>query len=317
MRLLFVGTNRGPGGAESHFVALSGAMAAAGHEVAAVVAPDDFLWRTLAARGNVRLFAGEFRTKLDRSAMAAVRRAARAVRPQWIVGAFELDYWGTALVAAERRVPLALFRHHAALKRSTVRVLPRLVHRFVLPSEFLRRWAVARGIPHRRTAALPNPVDAAAFRPDVAVRAAQRAALGFGEEDVVVGFAGRFEHNKGVDVLAASLAAAMQQHAALRALWIGEGRLDGAVNASIAASGFATRHVRRSWADDPSAYYQAMDMLAFPSVGPEAFGRVSVEAQARACRCSRVPPAASPRRWTSARRATSSHPATPPPGATP
>lgn len=280
MRLLFVGTNRGPGGAESHFVGLATAMAAAGHEVAAVACRDDFIWRSLDADGRVALAAGEFRQKFDRAAMTAVRRTARALRPDWIVGSFELDYWGTALVAAERRVPLALFRHHAALKRSSVRVLPWLVRRFVLPSEYLRRWAVERGVADRRTAMLYNPIDTEHFRPSPERRAAMRASLGFGDRDVVVGFVGRLEPNKGVDVLAAALTRAMARVPALRALWIGHGRLAPEIDRIIAESPFADRHVRRPWELDVAPYYPAMDVLAMPSVGPEAFGRVSVEAQA-------------------------------------
>ena len=49
-RLLFVGTNRGPGGTESHFVSLAVAMADAGYEVAAAVYPDDVIARARLAQ---------------------------------------------------------------------------------------------------------------------------------------------------------------------------------------------------------------------------------------------------------------------------
>src|SRR5919204_4491617 len=47
-RLLFVGTNRGPGGTESHLVSLAIAMADAGYDVAAVVRAGDVIARALA-----------------------------------------------------------------------------------------------------------------------------------------------------------------------------------------------------------------------------------------------------------------------------
>src|SRR4029077_2405679 len=55
-RLLFVGTNRGPGGTESHLVSLAIGMANAGYDVSAVVRPDDVISRALAADGRITLF---------------------------------------------------------------------------------------------------------------------------------------------------------------------------------------------------------------------------------------------------------------------
>jgi glycosyltransferase involved in cell wall biosynthesis len=44
----------------------------------------------------------------------------------------------------------------------------------------------------------------------------------------------------------------------------------------------ASRHRFRGWEADPAALYPALDVLAVPSLYPEPFGRVSVEAQAAA-----------------------------------
>ena len=280
MRLLFVGTTREPGGAASHFVSLTTAMAAAGHKVAAVAAPGSHIWRALESDGRVELFGAQFNHKLDRTAMSTVRRAARWLRPDWIIGAFEHDYWGTALVAAARRTPLALFLHHAHLKRSSKRVLPWMVRRFLLPSEYLRNWVVARGLSEKRTKVLFNPIDTHHFQPQHALRESQRAALGLKCDDVLVGFVGRIEAHKGVVMYAKALTKAMERVPTLRALWVGFGQLEADVDRIIQESPFADRHFRMPWTDDPAPHYAAMDALAMPSTGPEAFGRVSVEAQA-------------------------------------
>ena len=280
MRLLFVGTTREPGGAASHFISLTTAMAAAGHEVAAVASRDSGIWRALERDGRVALYAGEFTQKLDRSGMAAVRQGARALRPDWIIGAFEHDYWGTALVAAARRIPLALFLHHAHLKRSSKRVLPWMVRRFLLPSEYLRNWVVARGLSESRSKVLFNPIDTQHFQPCLDTRVAQRDALGIAPDDVLVGFVGRIEAHKGVLMYAEALSRAMERVPQLRAMWVGFGQLEADVDRIIQQSTFGARHMRMPWTDDVAPYYAAMDALAMPSTGPEAFGRVSVEAQA-------------------------------------
>ncbi len=280
MRLVFVGTHHEPGGAASHFVSLTGAMAAAGHKVAVVASPGGVIWRALEGDGLVTLYAGDFAHKLHRPAMRAVRQAIRDLNPEWIIGAFEIDYWGVALVAAACGVPLVLFLHHAGIKDSSLRVLPWLVRRFLLPSEYLRSWITVRGVSASRTRVLYNPVDTNHFCPNPQLREIQRAALGLTPDDVLVGFVGRLEANKGVVEFAEALTGAMARVPRLRALWVGFGQLEAEVDRIIQRSPYAARHLRRPWTDDPLPYYAAMDVLALPSAGPEAFGRVLVEAQA-------------------------------------
>jgi glycosyltransferase involved in cell wall biosynthesis len=48
----------------------------------------------------------------------------------------------------------------------------------------------------------------------------------------------------------------------------------------IARSPLARRHRRIGWVDDTHRYYNALSLLALPSIDPESFGRTSVEAQA-------------------------------------
>ena len=281
MKLLFVGTHRGPGGTESHFVSLSTAMAAAGHEVSALVCPGDYIDGHLASDGRVRRFAAHFERPFDGGAMRALAAAVRATRPDWIVGSFAREYWPTALIGRAHGVPVVLFRHvEERFRQQTARLLPHLVHRIVAPSEFLRERLVDRGIARSRTAVVHNPLDTEAYRPDPARRAEMRARLGFAPDDVVVGFAGRLERQKGVHTLAPALDAAMACCPNLRALWIGSGKAESDVAGLLADSPYRERHVRMPWSAEMPACYAAMDVLAFPSISSETFGRVSIEAQA-------------------------------------
>jgi glycosyltransferase involved in cell wall biosynthesis len=280
-RLLFVGTNRGPGGTESHFVSLAIAMANAGYEVAAAVYPNDVIARALADDGRIALFPTSIDGSARRKALSDLSRACRASRPDWIIGSFAREYWALALLARSQRIPLALFLHIQKISRLTAPIFPWLASRFILPSEYLRNWAVKnRGMPLRRTCVLYNPIDVERFRPDAARREAARRRLGFSPDDVVVGFAGRFERQKGVTVLAAALDQVMSQSPAVRALWVGHGELADEMAAKLAASPHAARHVREPWTADVATCFAAMDVLAFPSIRRESFGRVAAEAQA-------------------------------------
>ena len=280
LRLLFVGTLPEPGGAASHFVSLASAMASAGHQISVVAAPGSGIWRALERNPTVTLYAAAFTRTFESSAMRVLRQAMRDLRPDRVIGVFERDYWGTALVAAQCHVPLDLFLHHAGLKRSSRLVVPWLRRRFLLPSENLRRWLIARGVSAGRTDVLYNPIDTSYFKPNAALRESTRAELGLAPDSILVGFVGRIESNKGVIPFAESLSVAMREVPNLHALWVGFGRLEPQLDSIIQHSPFAARHIRRAWTEDLLPYYSAMDMLALPSTGREAFGRVLVEAQA-------------------------------------
>jgi glycosyltransferase involved in cell wall biosynthesis len=280
LRLVFVATLPEPGGAACHLVSLTSALTNAGHRVAVVADPQSALWRTLAAIGRVELHAGAFTRAYATKALRAVQNAIESLAADGAFAVFERDYWGTGLVAAGTGVPVAFFLHHAGMKRSNRMLLPRLRWHFVVPSRDLRQWLKDKGVSATRIHVLYNDVDTAAFAPDPARRARERARLGVSDDAVLVGYVGRLEANKGVVPFAHALTRAMQRDERLRALWVGEGRLEATVDAIIQQSGLAARHIRRPWTDDVRAAYAAMDLLALPSTKRESFGRVLIEAQA-------------------------------------
>jgi glycosyltransferase involved in cell wall biosynthesis len=280
-RLLFVGTNRGGGGTESHFITMARAMASAGHDVSAAVWPGEFIHRALAEDGRVRLFPCRFQVRNDVRATRDVMRIAHEVRPDWMIGTFKFEYWPLGVAARLLRLPLVLFSHlDQRMQPWTLRLLPRLTHRVVAPSEYQRQRLIERGMPAERVEVLYNPVDTCHLRVDPAARREARAALGFTPDDVVVGFVGRMEPGKGVMTLSVALRGAMERNPRVRALWVGHGDCEPALRAAACAARHCARHVWKPWTADVFPYYAAMDVLALPSVGRETFGRVLVEAQA-------------------------------------
>ncbi|EWS79405.1 glycosyltransferase family 4 protein [Xylella taiwanensis] len=280
MKLLFVGTSRGGGGAESHFVGLARAMAETNHEIAALVHPDGLIARQL-EHSPIRLFPAKFRNVMDWRGYVAIERALRVIHPDVLVGDFGKEYWPLLLMGRLYRLPVVLFRHRLPpMNRFSTYWVPRLADRFFAVSDYAHRHYLAEGMPPERVQVLYNPVDTDAFRPDPTLRRRMLHELGWDEEAIVVGCFGRIHEGKGVFVLAEAMELAMQEEPCLRCLWLGTGVHALRLAATVAGSRFASQQRMLDWVTDPAGYFQALAMLAMPSLSPETFGRVSVEAQA-------------------------------------
>ncbi|UJJ59765.1 glycosyltransferase family 4 protein [Rhodanobacter denitrificans] len=280
MKLLFVGTNPENTGAASHFVALAQAMAAAGHQVGAVVYPDGLIWQGL-SQSEVRRYGARFRNVFDLRGYVAVIKAARQLKPDWLVGNFGKEYWPLILIGRLLRIPVALFRHRTPpMKRISAWLIPRLAQRFLAVSQHARQAYLDRGVPGSLVRVLYNPVNTAQCRRDPRQRRAILHSLGLDEDAIVLGYSGRMHRGKGIFPLFEAASAAMAEQPRLHCLWLGDGPDAPALRALAAADVTASRHHFLGWINDIHPYYSALSMLAFPSIATETFGRVSVEAQA-------------------------------------
>jgi glycosyltransferase involved in cell wall biosynthesis len=124
-------------------------------------------------------------------------------------------------------------------------------------------------------------VDTRAFTPDAEGRAEVRAARGWDDAVPVVGFAGRFVPEKGLDVLAAAL---RRMEIPWRALFVGGGPRLAQVQALSAAFPRRVSIARGVTHAEMPAFYNAMDVLCAPSQTTvrwrEQFGRMLIEAMA-------------------------------------
>jgi glycosyltransferase involved in cell wall biosynthesis len=280
VKLLFVGTNPENTGAASHFVALVQAMVEAGHEVSVVAYPDGLIWQGL-SQSPARLYQAKFRNVFDLRGYAAVFRAARQLKPDWLVGNFGKEYWPLILAGRLLRVPVALFRHRTLpMKRLSAYLIPRLTQRFFAVSKDARQTYLERGIPGDLVRVLYNPVNMELCRYDPQQRSEILCSLGLDEEAIVLGYAGRIHYRKGVFPLFEAATAAMAVEPRLHCVWVGDGPDAQTLRDRAAAHPTAARHHFLGWIHDVHPYYSAFSMLAFPSIATETFGRVSVEAQA-------------------------------------
>lgn len=280
MKLLFVGTNPENTGAASHFVALVQAMAEAGHEVSAVIYPDGLIWQGL-AQSRVRLYKAKFRNVLDLRGYAALFKAARELKPDWLIGNFGKEYWPLILAGRLLRVPVALFRHRTPpMKAVSAYLIPRLAQRFFAVSRHARQAYLDRGIPGHLVRVLYNPVNLELCRFDPQQRREILRSLGLDEDAIVLGYTGRMHTGKGIFPLFDAATAAMAEQPRLHCIWLGDGPDAQTLRERAAITATAGRHHFLGWIHDVHPYYSAFSMLAFPSIATETFGRVSVEAQA-------------------------------------
>jgi glycosyltransferase involved in cell wall biosynthesis len=128
-----------------------------------------------------------------------------------------------------------------------------------------------------------NGVEVARFSRDEigqARGAGLRRHLGFSKDHIVVGFVGRLIPDKGIVHLFEAFGRALQAVPELRLLLVGHTEPHHPFQAGFLAR--LDEHpevVRVDYQDDPSAYYHAMDVFAFPSLR-EGFGNVALEAAA-------------------------------------
>lgn len=152
-----------------------------------------------------------------------------------------------------------------------------LTHRFACGMEAGK--ALYRG---RDFVFLPNGVDAAAFAPDAAARAAVRAELGIAPDAPVYGHIGRFTQQKNHTYLLDIFEKILERRPDARLLLLGEGPLLPQVQEKAGPLGKAVifAGVRKNTRD----FYSAMDAFLLPSLF-EGLPVVMVEAQAAGLPC--------------------------------
>ncbi|MDR1075732.1 MAG: glycosyltransferase family 4 protein [Xanthomonadaceae bacterium] len=280
MKFFFVGSSSGQGGAETHFVALAQALIGADHSVSAAVRPDTYLSEQLDAVG-VRTYSLRLRNSLDVSSYRMLAGIFRRENPDLLLSNFGRDYWPLIALGKCLRIPVSIFRHRVGrLKSFSNFALPRLAQHFFAVSEYARKIYLGYGMPADCVRVMYNPVDTRRYRPDAERGRRIRRSLNISKDALVVGYCGRLIENKGIFVLKQALDLAMAVEPRLHCIWVGGGVEERRLREETSVTAYARQHHFTGLVDDVYDYYNAFSMLAFPSLAPEAFGRVSIEAQA-------------------------------------
>jgi len=283
MRLLFAESSVRGYGTEQHAAALAIGMAGRGHDVRCLVIAGSPVALLLQAARVPTVCVPPGPGRGLRIALALMRLSRRH-RPDWVVSNDPRFYRMLLTLRRLGGARVALFRHwhDAPAKPRTRELLSRRADRFILVSRFHRQDYQRQGMSVERASVLYNPIDTGRFQPSPAARASTRARLGLPDPALVVGYVGRMIEAKGIFTLFEASERFLAAEAAAHVLWVGDGEHGEALRGRIARSPHAGRHRLEGWQADMEALYPALDILAVPSLYPEPFGRVSVEAQATA-----------------------------------
>jgi glycosyltransferase involved in cell wall biosynthesis len=276
MRIAWVDNARAWGGVEVHVAMLARMAAREGH--GGCVFCDDGLadrYAKALAGSGVAVLPGPWHRILSPVSVWRLSRALRDFAPDVVHSHL---YWSTRIAAPAARmarVPRVVETVHLeeGWRTGVRRILSvcdgllarALVDRHIAVSGSVERSAIAaRGIAPGRIRTIPNAV-----LPETALPAPRRSGA--------LAFLGRLEHQKGLDVLVAALAALRDRGVAFDLAIGGEGSLRPSLEAAVAAAGLteSVRFVGR--VDDRAAFLSDRSILVLPS-RYEGFPMVLLEA---------------------------------------
>ncbi|MBK8165239.1 MAG: glycosyltransferase family 4 protein [bacterium] len=286
MRILTVCTSRARGGMEMSFVRNSVRLRERGHTVLPVCGPGSAGLASLATEGFAPVVAdlwGKFHPRESwRLGSLIASHAIEVVHCDWSRDLFTL----VPALARSPHVPLVLQKHVGVLapKRLWVHyAMYRRVDKVIAISDVIRANFVAmHPIAPAKVTRIHNGIDPVRFRPDAAVRARTRAALGLEPDHVVVGIVGRVTRAKGHLEFLEMAAHLAPRFPEARFLVIGEATRgeedEGAeILARVEDARLRERVIVTGFRDDVPDLLTALDVFAFPSHA-EAFGLALIEA---------------------------------------
>lgn len=290
-RVMFVTASLAHGGAERHAITLINRLAECGYECHAVYIKSDAaqLDRMRPRDGASVKCLGAARY-LDRRALADFAAHIARVRPEVIVAAnpYALMYSRLALRLSGVRAALAV-TFHTTLLPSAKEWLQMLYYRpffwtvdcLVFVCEAQRRHWLRRLVTSPRNEMIYNGVDLRHWRPwSAGDRAAQRAALGFAANDLVIGMCALFRPEKNHLQLIEAIGALRRRGIAARALLIGDGEMRPAIEARARELGLTDVVVITGLQKDVRPFLAASDAVVLCSQTVETFSLAALEAMA-------------------------------------
>lgn len=189
------------------------------------------------------------------------------------------------LVARLLGVPILAYQRGREWNSPAVRFVCRFVDLFLANSQATRDILLGLGIPSARIRVVYPPVDVALFSPVGSGEARQRREFEVGPDQRTFGIIGSLRERKGHRVFLRAAARVMRAVPGARAFVIGEAApKDAAYRQELlhlaADLGIQDRVTFTGFRSDVKELIQLLDVVAVPSVKPEPFGRVIIEAMA-------------------------------------
>jgi len=189
------------------------------------------------------------------------------------------------LIAPKLGIPVIIHEHGPAVRTGPQYTL----YRFLLKRLWRRASAVIAishhiagvlqtriGIDPAKICLLPNAVDFAPFENNAQLRSRAREKLGFSDNDIVLGFAGRLVFIKGPDIVIKTLKILSEESDRYRLLILGSGPLRKKLQHLAARLGLQDKVYFAGFHADVAQYLASVDIALVPS-RQEPFGLIGLE----------------------------------------
>jgi glycosyltransferase involved in cell wall biosynthesis len=281
MRLLFVTGSLVHGGAERHTITLANRLAERGHECHFAYVRNDpsQLERLRGMTSTQCLHAGGY---FD---FQAVQKLRQITKPTVVVAAnqYALMYATLARLGA----PILATFHSTRLRnaREWIQMLYYrpffwAAERVVFVCEAQRRYWRRRGLAGRASEVIYNGIDTEYWAAAGAERQGLRRALGYADEDLVVGMSAVLRAEKNHLQMVDAVAMLRRRGVPARALLIGDGEMRAAIEARARAVGVGAEVVITGFQQDVRPLLAACDVMALCSTAIETFSLAALEAMA-------------------------------------
>ncbi len=279
MHILILNAVKGWSGIGSHSIELALALRERGHNV--ILCSTEVNIKHAAEKFDLPIREIKLKNLADIRAVLKIIKVVLKEDIKVIITNLGKEYWPATFVAKLLRLKIIVVRHQTnRLKRITCWLLARHVDRVVAVSNAVTGALIAGGIPVEKIDVIHNAINLERFNPFAIDRDEVRRELGLGNNDIVVGTAGRLYPEKGGLELLYAIHGLIREYPSLKLMFVGEGPYRVTLEREAQRLSINDSVIFTGLRKDMERMYAAMDIFVLPSTCKEAFGMVLIEAMA-------------------------------------
>lgn len=280
MNILVLNAVKGWSGIGSHSIELALALKKRGHN-AIIGCANEVNVKYHAEKLGLSLRDIRLKNLADIRAILKIIKVALKEDIDVIVANLGKEYWPATFVAKLLRLKIIVVRHQTnRLKKITCWLIAKHVDRVVAVSNDVTDALISGGVPTQKIDVVHNAVNLERFNPFSVDRDGVRKELGIGDDDIVVGTAGRLCPEKGVFELLRASHLLMQKYPFVRLVFVGDGPSRTELEREAKRLLISDRVIFTGLRKDMERLYAAMDIFVLASTCREAFGMALIEAMA-------------------------------------
>lgn len=256
---------KGWGGIESHCVTLTLNLLKKGHRVI-IGCPFQGQVREHAEKLGLPMANITVVNSVDIFAVWEIRRMVLEKKIQVVIANLGKEYWPAAVAAKWSGVKVVFVRHQLDyLKKVTVWLIANQVDRVVADSGAVKEKLIASGVSPEKIETIHIGIELDKFNPNTVDRAEARKEWGIGENELVIGNAGKLDPGKGVLDLLNAMEKVIGKYPHARLLFVGEGPCRDELEKRAEILKIKEKIIFAGLRKDMVKMYATMDIFVLPS----------------------------------------------------